>query len=184
MRLIAATMILTSLVVGALAQGRWEKTISGCEVWNDNPFEHGTVTWSGRCKGGKADGYKGVLVWSYIEDGKLVKLRYEGSMDDGDLDGKGKLTWPNGDRYVGRFEDGLKNGKGVYHWANGNRYEGHFVNGFIQGKGEFTWASGDQYRGQFRAGLMHGYGRYTWASGRRYEGEFREGKPVDKPEEN
>lgn len=161
-----------------MAQGRWETTISGCNVWSDHPRQQVTVTWDGNCRRGKVEGKDGTLLWSFIEDGKLAEKRYHGDMDDGDMDGRGELVWPNGDRYMGEFSDGLKHGKGTYVWASGNRYEGEFVTGAIDGKSVYAWPNGDRYEGEFSKGLMHGYGEYIRADGNRYEGEFREGKVV------
>ena len=197
-----ALMMMSMLVAGyAAAQGVWETTTSGCEVWIDDPHPEKTVTWSGSCSGGRASG-RGILVWSVMLDGRPVESRYEGRLRDGDMVGTGTYAWGNGNRYEGRFfegtmddDDGIyewangnryegaftkgeENGRGVHVWANGNRYEGQFKEGLIDGRGVHVWVNGDRYEGEFRSGLMDGEGVYVWASGRRYDGTFREGKPA------
>ena len=172
-------MMMMALIAGsAQAQGRWKTTISGCQVWNDRPRQQVTVTWNGRCKNGKVESDDGTLLWSFIEGGKLAEIRYDGDMDDGDMDGRGELVLPNGDRYKGKFDGGLKHGKGAYIWASGNRYDGEFLKGAIQGKGVYAWSNGERYEGKFSKGLMHGKGEYIWVNGDRYEGEFRAGKAM------
>jgi len=131
MRLIVLVMGMVLIAGSALAQGRWETTTSGCKVWSDHPRELVSVTWSRKCKKGRVSGKGGILLWSYLEDGKLATLRYEGDMLLGDMDGRGELVWPNGDRYEGEFDDGFKHGEGTYVWASGNRYKGEFLKGAI-----------------------------------------------------
>lgn len=43
--------------------------------------------------------------------------------------GKGKLTYSNGDHYEGEFKDNLPFGKGIYVFRNGDKYEGNWIDG-------------------------------------------------------
>src|SRR5215475_7073864 len=56
---------------GWIADGR-----TGCRVWNHHPEPKETITWSGRCENGRAQG-KGVVLW--FADGRLSE-RIEGEM--------------------------------------------------------------------------------------------------------
>ena len=203
--LMPIVLVTASLLIAgnAQAEGRWETSTSGCQVWIDDPHPEKTVAWSGSCTDGRASG-KGVLVWSFMEDGRRVQSRFEGRMKAGDIDDRGGVyvwgngnryegdffeglmeddngvyTWANGNRYEGEFRKGEESRRGVHIWANGNRYEGEFREGEINGRGTYVWANGDRYEGEFRDGLMTGQGVYIWASGKRHEGAFRDGKAVE-----
>ena len=45
-------------------------------------------------------------------------LSYEGEMKDGLKEGKGNITYKNGDKYTGDFKQNLKDGNGVYFYNN------------------------------------------------------------------
>lgn len=74
---------------------------TGCKVWNPAPQAHETISWSGGCEGGYAQG-KGTLQW--YENGRP------------------------GDRYVGDYQAGKRNGHGVVTMRNGKRIEGDWSN--------------------------------------------------------
>jgi len=97
---------------------------------------------------------------------------YEGELINGMLNGRGKLTWRNGDSYVGEFRDGLMHGRGKYVFVNSAVYEGGYADGLENGKGHIAYSSGDVYRGYFKNGKFHGKGKYTDHSGGVYEGDF------------
>lgn len=168
-----------------------------CRVWNAYPVSNEQVSWQGKCVDGYAEG-KGVLRW--ILAGKPTKKMYEGDMKHGKMNGRGKLTFTNGDTYLGEFKDGERNGrgkqtwynkntydgtwkdglpdgKGTYEWYGGNSYTGDWVKGKQHGKGKFTFANNNSYEGDFRDGLMNGQGRFRWANGNVYRGEFKNEMP-------
>ena len=84
---------------------------TGCVVWDPNPQPNETVSWSGPCVDGKAQG-KGVLQW-YVN----------GKPDD---------------RVEGEYRGGVKNGYIVLSWASGGSFRGTFVNGKAHGQGTKT----------------------------------------------
>ena len=49
-------LLLTVLLSGYSFAGDWMADSKGCKVWNNNPIEGETVTWSGACKDGLAEG--------------------------------------------------------------------------------------------------------------------------------
>jgi hypothetical protein len=167
-----------------------------CKIANAFPSAAETLTWSGPCKDGYADG-RGVAQWFKAK--KITAKKYEGEMNggfmngqgvftfangdrfegtfkDGSLNGQGKATWFNKNRYEGEWKDGYPNGTGTYVWADGKRYTGQWLNGKQNGDGDFKFPNGDHYVGQMKDGLMDGKGKLTFASGDAYIGEFRNDK--------
>ena len=123
---------------------------SGCHWWNGHYHsDRATTQWSGRCRGGIADG-RGTL---FISDGS-EHSSYEGT---------------------GTLSRGKKNGHWTEVWTDGDRYEGGFRDGIEHGRGTLTWADGGRYEGGWRDGKPHGHGTLTEVNGKRYEGEWREG---------
>lgn len=46
------------------------------------------------------------------------------------MEGKGELSFIDGEVYIGEFRRGFPNGKGIRKWNNGDLYEGNYVNGY------------------------------------------------------
>ncbi len=89
-------------------------------------------------------------------------------------DGKGKLTFVNGESYEGDFVAGEMTGYGTYIYspAIGDKYEGFLKNGKREGKGKYTWSDGSYYEGGFKDDMKHGEGTFIWANGASYKGTF------------
>ena len=154
-RLPMAMLLMLLLAAPALAQyppkPQWiADAKTGCRVWDWIPDPDTSITWSGACGNGLAQG-KGIVQWS--EGGKPFR------------------------RYEGEYRDGKENGRGLYTYANGSRIEAEFRDGRINGRGTAAWGTGSGYEGEWRDGKLHGRGTYTDANGDRYEGEWRDGKP-------
>jgi predicted aspartyl protease len=145
---------------------------TGCTVWNPIPALNDSVSWSGACQNGVAQG-PGVEQW--FHDGE-ARNRVEGILRDGKPTGAVVVTYANGSRYQGELLDGKRTGQGVFRYANGNRYEGAFSDDKLSGKGSFTWANGERYVGEYKDGKRSGQGVYTFVNGDHYEGSFRDGK--------
>ena len=47
---------------------------------------------------------------------------YEGEFRDDELNGPGKLYYPDGKRFEGHWKNGQKNGKGAYIFPNGQMF--------------------------------------------------------------
>ncbi len=66
--LVAALMAWALAATAVLAdhEGRWQQLENNpsCSVWNISPGPKQTVTWSGTCMNGKAQG-RGVQVWRF-----------------------------------------------------------------------------------------------------------------------
>ncbi|MEA5467883.1 CHAT domain-containing protein [Spirulina sp. 06S082] len=101
---------------------------------------------------------------------------YEGEFRDGEENGQGLFLYVNGDRYEGQFRDGQRNGFGIFYFINGDRYEGQFRDDKLNGIGRLIFANGDRYEGEFRDDKRNGRGIFYFVNGDRYEGEFRDNK--------
>jgi len=168
-----------------------------CKVINPKPQPRETITWSGACKDGFAEG-PGTLEW--FANNKLT-VHYESTLTRGVLNGAGYAKWASGaeyegaflndrrhgkgieqlpdkTRYEGEWKDGKRNGKGIEQLLDRTRYEGEWKDGEKEGGGSITYALGASYVGQWKAGLFHGRGKATYTSGKVIEGEFIAGLPA------
>jgi hypothetical protein len=170
-----AVFALWSLPFTANADEQYLPDANGCKVYEANPQPDETVTWSGRCLDGYADG-PGVVQWLLV--GKPGS-RFEGMLVRGKSEGQGSVVFQNGARFEGTFREGKRTGKGVQTRANGDRYEGDFVDGMWSGKGTFTSSSGERYSGDWINNKREGKGDELWGDGSRYVGAFVDDKPVD-----
>ncbi len=87
---LAAALVAWGSAAQADEQGRWQQPENNpsCVVWNGDPQSNETVTWSGACVNGKAQG-RGAQVWRYLEDEAWKKQKYTGEMKDGKQQGRG-----------------------------------------------------------------------------------------------
>lgn len=104
---------------------------TGCKIWNSKILVGYTVTWTGQCNNGKADG-PGSLQWFY---NKRSEGRYDGDYSLGKMHGHGTYAMDDGSRYIDHSHNNLRNARGAYLWADGTRYEGDFQNNLMDGKG-------------------------------------------------
>lgn len=130
--------------------GAWvADTKSGCQVWDPNPQLEESVSWSGSCPQGHAEG-RGTAQWS---KGAVTYETDEGEWRDGRQINNGKQSWATG-RYEGELADGEPNGRGVL-VVQKLRYEGEFHNGKPNGFGELT-AGNQIVRGTWKDGCLQG----------------------------
>ena len=102
--------------------------------------------------------------------------RYYGSLQDGKLEGEGRLVWNAMRSYEGAFHQGRLEGQGKLSLAYGV-YQGQFKDGDLNGPGRYMGKDGETYEGQFVDGEYHGEGVLS-ANGNRYEGRFAKGQFV------
>lgn len=124
-RCIACTIVAacaTAVTFEACA-GDWIADKSGCRVWNPNPQLEESVTWSGSCANGLAEGH-GTARWL---KGNAPMETDDGEWHEGRQVNKGSQSWSTG-RYDGELSDGEPNGRGVL-TVQKLRYEGDFRNG-------------------------------------------------------
>jgi hypothetical protein len=80
----AALAILSSAAAQA-ARPNWSAdSKTGCKVWNPRPIANETISWTGICGNGLAQG-QGLLQW--YQDGK-PNGTFEGEFRDGKLNGR------------------------------------------------------------------------------------------------
>src|SRR5260370_36486032 len=134
----AILLVVSAAATAQTAQPGWiADSRSGCRVWNPFPKQKESITWSGACQNGLAQG-RGILQWLWDNQ---PGSRYEGELRDGKFNGRGVFTDANG-RYEGELRDGQPNGRGGLVWANG-RYEGGVLHGRLKCGGVYVWPNGD-----------------------------------------
>ena len=136
----------------AAAQGWSIDDKSGCRIRNPKPATSESVTWSGDCVNGMAQG-RGTLQWS--EDGRPTGS-YTGEMREGNRNGRGVSTDREGGRYDGDWRDNKRSGRGVYTWPDGRLYVGEWEDDRPHGGGTFRKGgavhAGPWVHGCFRQG--------------------------------
>lgn len=169
-------LALVALLLPPAAQAQTTAWIAdgktGCRIWNPAAPPSWTVSWSGACPNGLAQG-QGVLQW--FDSGNLV-VQYAGGFLAGKLNGHGVMSFPNGERRDAVWRDDKRNGHGVTTWPNGDRYDGEFRDDKMDGHGVYVFSSGNRYSGDWRDDRYNGHGTKTWADGARYDGAWQDGK--------
>jgi hypothetical protein len=110
---LVATLMVWGSAAKADEHGRWQQLENNpsCSVWNPNPHPRNTVTWSGACVDGKAQG-RGAQDWRYLEDEEWKAEKYTGVMKDGKYHGRGVLVTADGDICEGDWREGRLLGMG------------------------------------------------------------------------
>ena len=126
----------------------WIEDKSGCKVANTFPRPGESITWTGACKEGYADG-SGVLQWF--------------------MNGK------EDDRFEGNLAMGWAEGKGVLHKSDGGKYEGDWKHSIQEGSGRYEAPDGSFYDGEWKNGKPHGQGQYRRPDGKVFIGEWVDG---------
>jgi hypothetical protein len=171
--ILAVAAPMTSIAAdGKSEEDHWIRDANGCAVFDEVPTPGESVTWSGRCEHGLAQG-RGVLQW--FENRAKGNL-FEGVLVDGKAQGRGTFVFANRDRYEGDFKEGEFNGRGTFVFANRDRYEGDFKEGKRDGYGTQISVTGARYEGGYRNGVFNGHGVALDAAGNRYDGEYVDGK--------
>jgi hypothetical protein len=75
------------------------------------------------------------------------KDTYEGNIEDGKMQGEGKITFKEGGSYVGSFFNDQYSGFGILTWKSGYRFEGMFKKDKLHGDGCLTNGEGVFYFG-------------------------------------
>ena len=168
----------------------------GCYVWNLNLQPDETVTWSGGCSGGRAQG-EGRLKWVWGDGEKNAEST--GSLTDGTMHGRwvarladgevqegpyaeGKrhgqwvLREADGDVREGPYEEGRRHGQWAWRLANGNVWEGPYVEGKLQGHWVGRYKDGSVQAGAAVDGNRHGQWVERDADGQVHEGPYVEGE--------
>lgn len=153
--LLGCIFSLTSFSIPALAADddtNWIADKRGCKVANPFPREGETITWSGECKDGLANG-QGVLQWFF--NGKPDD-RYEGNLELGWAEGRGVLNKGDGGKYDGEWKHSMQEGTGRYDAPDGSVYDGQWKNGKPNGAGQYRTPEGRMFMGQWKDGVFEG----------------------------
>jgi len=77
------------------------------------------------------------------------------------------------------------NGKGTLTFPDGQKYVGEFKGSNFHGQGTFTSPNGMKYVGEFKGSNFHGQGTLIFPDGTKEVGEYKDGMYVgkEKPEE-
>lgn len=156
----------------ALATGNWIiSTDGGCKVYNREPQPNETITWSGKCVNGYAQGY-GKVEWHVNSE---LHSTYIGDYHQGHMHGKGTITYVDGGEYTGDWKESKRHGSGAAKYADNTEYTGEWQDDARYGKGKQALANGDTYDGDYQNGKPHGKGLFI-TSFMIYDGEFDNGK--------
>lgn len=147
--LLGAAMSDFAFPAGAGDDVTWIADSRGCRVANTFPRPGETITWSGKCKDGFADG-DGVLQW--FLDGKQDD-RFEGHLAMGWVEGRGVLAKAEGGTYAGDWKHSMQEGMGRYDAPDGSWYQGEWKNGMPNGQGEYRRADGKTFSGEWVDGV-------------------------------
>ena len=143
----------------------------GCYVWNPFPQTGESVTWTGECAGGLAQG-AGTLTWASDESQQTST----GRLQDGQRSGHWVHRWAPGNVEEGPYVDGQRSGHWVHRWAPGNVEEGPYVDGQRSGHWVHRWAPGNVEEGPYVDGERHGDWVVRWAPGNVEEGPYVDGQ--------
>ena len=106
----------------------------------------------------------GILVW--IGWGRIE----EGYWKDGELHGRGRRIWNDGNYYIGEWKEDRYNGEGTWYDRDGDRYEGGWKNDSKYGQGTYYTKDGDKYTGIWNK--WEGQGEVNYKDGKKYIGQW------------
>ena len=155
-----------------ITEGIWN---NGNNIFGRIFFQNGDI-YEGEIKNSLPNG-KGKMMFisnkeSYKGDFKMGEIsgegtyifsdntEYNGSVENGLFNGKGRIKWENGIEYIGDFVDSALCGKGIITNIQCEKYDGFFDNNEFNGKGTYYSSNGDVYEGNFEYGIKRGKGIY------------------------
>jgi hypothetical protein len=139
------------------AQTAWTEDAQGCKHAPSAAASRETITWTGGCVDGWADG-PGEQKW-WLQD--RLSATFTGTKVRGQAEGVGTWQSASGLRYDGDFKNGMRHGKGRLQWPDGTHYEGEFTAHQLNGAGVMVFNNGHRYAGHFDQGLLRGEAQIT-----------------------
>jgi hypothetical protein len=125
---------------------------------------------------------------------------YDGDIVDGERQGKGIMTYKNGDIYDGKWENDVRHGdgtlttskniiykgdwyeddleEGTVSFPNGDEYDGvlYYADFSFDNFGQLTYADGSYYNGHWKKGIKEGEGEMRYVNGDKYYGFWEKNK--------
>ena len=144
-----------------------------CYVWDDYLYADQTVTWTGECAGGLAQG-TGTLAW--VGDDAEQSSESTGLLQDGKRHGPWVMRWSNGNVGEGPVVDGEEQGHWVIRQPNGTVGEGPVVDGNRHGNWVWSLADGRVDEVPYVDGEVHGHWVIRYANGSVEEGPMVDGE--------
>ena len=144
-----------------------------CYVWNPNLSLDATVTWTGACSGGLAQG-TGTLIW-ILDSGQRTQ-ELTGRLQAGKMHSQWVLRFSDGDVVEGSYVDGQRHGQWVLRLADGGVQEGPYVDGQQHGHWVLRFSDGTVQEGPMVEGQQQGHWVVRLADGRVAEGPMVEGQ--------
>ena len=144
---------------------------SGCYLWNPNLQVDATVTWTGECVEGLAQG-TGTGKWVYDSGEKTQENT--GHLEDGRRHGQWVIRFASGTVWEGPYEAGRWHGQWVFRikgWGVGG---GPYVDDKRHGPWILTDGDGGKWEGSFEEGKQQGI--WVW---REKDGDVHEGPIVE-----
>ena len=126
----------------------------GCYVRNPSLAPDATVTWTGECSAGRAEG-EGTLKWVW-EDGEKTS-ESTGSLTDGRKHGQWVLRLWDGNVAEGPYVNGKEHGQWVLRSESGEVQKGPYVEGKQQGQWVWQSPTGAVWEGPLVDGKRHGF---------------------------
>ena len=115
----------------------------------------------------------------YNNNKEMILMIYEGILEEGKYNGKGKYIYENGDYYEGEWLNGEKSCIGILYENEEIRYERFFKYGKYNGYGkEYDPKTKSYYIGNWLYNLKQGNGTEYYKDGKtiKYTGNFANGK--------
>ena len=166
-----------SSVVAQPGQTGWTPdSATNCKVWNPSPEPNETVTWSGSCVNGFAEGY-GITTW--YKNGRVNQIWKSTRKGGRDVDGPTEGTYMETNRIKkGNFGNNEWNGKIRITDLNGNLiYDGYVKDSKYHGTGTLINPDRSRYVGNFAFNGREGYGSEYDSTGKLiYEGNHVQNK--------
>ena len=124
-----------------------------CYVWDPHFQPDATVTWTGECAEGLAQG-TGTLNWAW--DAGLETLEATGRLQAGQRRGQWVFQSGNGTVQAGPMAEGKRNGHWVARFENGAVSKGSYVEGKAHGPWVWHGADGTVSKRSYVEGELHG----------------------------
>eukprot|EP00960_Hanusia_phi_P038962 753676-Hanusia_phi.AAC.15 len=121
---------------------------------------------------------QGIGIYKYAARGDKAGGVYMGEWMRGCMNGKGVLTYEDGEFYIGTWKNDQKDGIGVYSWGRqsgenaGDKFEGKFSKGLANGHGRTIFNDGSKHQGEYSEGQLHGWGILRTSDGWEFVGRW------------